>query len=104
MGYIPSFRPYHIPVQYQLTTDKSGQYYQTVRTRYHVQLGEPNRMTQQTKAERDAELLQQATISIRETAGIIGCSVNKAYEAADRGDIETFTIGRLRRVPTAPLR
>ena len=44
------------------------------------------------------------TISIEEAGRTYyGLSRNAAYSAADRGDIPTIRIGRLRRVPVAAL-
>lgn len=43
------------------------------------------------------------TISIEEAARWLGVNRNTAYEAASRGEIPTLKIGRLLRVPVAPL-
>ncbi|MGY4237309.1 hypothetical protein ACVIIW_006256 [Bradyrhizobium sp. USDA 4449] len=50
-------------------------------------------------------LLSSPTASVEEVGRIIfGLSRNGSYDAAKRGDIPTIKIGRLLKVPTAPLR
>jgi len=47
------------------------------------------------------EVLSAPTISIRKAAEVLGISLKTAYAAADRGEIPTISVGRLRPVPTA---
>jgi hypothetical protein len=58
---------------------------------------------QLTKDEVD-ELLSKPWLNVPQAGAILGLNRSAAYEAAKRGDIETFSIGRLKRAPTAPLR
>jgi len=57
-------------------------------------------------ATRDVEkLLQRPAISVTDCGmKILGLSRNGSYDAAKRGDFETFNIGKKIMVPTAPLR
>jgi hypothetical protein len=49
-------------------------------------------------------LEQRKTISIEEAGRIyFGLGRNSSYAAADRGDIPTIRVGRLRRVPVAAM-
>lgn len=51
------------------------------------------------------ELLRSPTASAPDVGRIcFGLSRNGSYEAAKRGDIPTIPMGRLKIVPTAPLR
>jgi hypothetical protein len=51
------------------------------------------------------ELLSKPTASVPDVGRIcFGLNLNASYLAAARGDIPNIKIGRLRRVPTAPLR
>ena len=55
-----------------------------------------------------AKLLEEAgpTVSLAETAKVLGISINTAYAAVKRGDlgVRTLRFGRKWRVPTADLR
>ena len=44
------------------------------------------------------------TLTMRETAGLLGLGINTCYEAARRGDIPSIRIGRRLVVPTQALR
>lgn len=51
------------------------------------------------------ELLSNPTADVPDVGRIIyGLSRNASYDAAKRGDFPTIKIGRLLKVPTAPLR
>jgi hypothetical protein len=51
------------------------------------------------------ELLDKPTASVPDVGRVcFGLRRNGSYEAAKRGDIPTIAIGRLKVVPTAPLR
>ena len=51
------------------------------------------------------KLLSNPTASVRDVGRVcFGLSVGASYEAANRGDFPTIRVGRLRKVPTAPLR
>ncbi|WOH70664.1 DNA-binding protein [Bradyrhizobium sp. NDS-1] len=50
-------------------------------------------------------LLSKPTAEVPDVGRICyGLSRNSSYEAAKRGEIETIRVGRLLKVPTAPLR
>jgi hypothetical protein len=51
------------------------------------------------------KLLQRPAISVTDCGMMIfGLSRNGSYDAAKRGDFETFNVGKKIMVPTAPLR
>jgi hypothetical protein len=50
------------------------------------------------------EILARPTCTVEEFGRIFGLSKNPAYEAVKRGDVLSIRMGRLIRVPTAPLR
>jgi hypothetical protein len=50
------------------------------------------------------KLLARPTISVPQAGALLDLPRNSAYEAARRGDIPTIRVGRLLKVPTAPLR
>jgi excisionase family DNA binding protein len=60
------------------------------------------------KEERDKEFTlpdgMPYTLTIRETARVLGLGINTCYEAARRGDIPSIRIGRRLVVPTQALR
>jgi hypothetical protein len=56
------------------------------------------------KQEELVALLSRPLISVAEMKAVIGLSQYSAYAAVKRGDIPTVRIGRLIKVPTAPLR
>ena len=47
---------------------------------------------------------ERATITVEETAPVLGLSRSSAYEAAKRGEIPTLKVGRRLLVPVARLR
>lgn len=47
--------------------------------------------------------MARPTLTVPETAALLGLSRNSAYEAAERGEIPTIRIGRRILVPTARL-
>lgn len=49
------------------------------------------------------DIRQRPTLSVAETAEVLGISVRHAYELAQRGDIPTLPLGSRRVVPTARL-
>ena len=49
-------------------------------------------------------LLNRPTISVPEAGRLFGLSRNASYEAVRRGDIPSLQMGRLIKVPTAPIR
>lgn len=51
-----------------------------------------------------AALAEELTISVEETAALLGLSRNGAYNAIREGSIPSIRIGRCIRVPTASLR
>jgi hypothetical protein len=57
-----------------------------------------------TTEDKVAALLSRPAISVPEAGTILSLSRNGSYEAAKRGDIETFKVGKKILVPTAPLR
>jgi hypothetical protein len=59
---------------------------------------------QQLSTDEVEELLSQPWLSVPQAGAIFGLGRSQAYEAARRGDIETFNIGRLKKAPTPPLR
>jgi excisionase family DNA binding protein len=50
------------------------------------------------------EMLDRPTCSVEEFAKIFDLSKNPAYEAVKRGDVPSIRMGRLIRIPTAPLK
>jgi hypothetical protein len=50
------------------------------------------------------KILARPTCTVGEFGKIFGLSKNPAYEAVKRGDVPSIRMGRLIRVPTAPLR
>lgn len=51
------------------------------------------------------KLLSKPTASVPDVGRIVyGLSRNASYDAANRGDIPTIQIGKLKKVPTAMLR
>ena len=50
------------------------------------------------------DLLSQPCVDVPVAGAILNLNRSASYEAARRGDIETIKIGRLLKVPTAPLR
>ena len=50
------------------------------------------------------ELLSKPWLHVPQAGAILGLNRSASYEAAKRGEIETFRIGRLLKAPTAPLR
>ena len=66
------------------------------------------KMTRNTKQQLTAdeidELLSKPWLHVPQAGAILGLNRSASYEAAKRGEIETFGIGRLLRAPTAPLR
>ena len=50
------------------------------------------------------EILARPTCSVEEYGRIFRLSKNPAHEAVKRGDIPSIRMGRLIRVPTAPLK
>ena len=50
------------------------------------------------------ELLSKPWLHVPQAGAIFGLNRSASYEAARRGEIETFSFGRLLRAPTAPLR
>lgn len=59
---------------------------------------------QKLTAEQIDELLTKPWVYVPEAGAIFGLSRSQSYEAARRGDIETFNMGRLLRAPTPPIR
>jgi hypothetical protein len=50
------------------------------------------------------EALTKATVSVPEAGKVFyGLARNAAYDAAKRGDIPTISIGKIKRVPVAPI-
>ena len=49
------------------------------------------------------ELLSKR-LPVPQAGAIYGLNRSASYDAARRGDIETFNMGRLKRAPTAPIR
>ena len=49
-------------------------------------------------------LLSKPWLHVPQAGAILGLNRSASYEAARRGEIETFKIGRLLKAPTAPLR
>jgi hypothetical protein len=62
-----------------------------------------SKATKLTKDEVD-ELLSKPCLPVPQAGAILGLNRSASYEAAKRGEIETFSIGRLLKAPTAPLR
>jgi hypothetical protein len=58
----------------------------------------------QLTTEEVAALLTRPWLDVPEAGAILGLGRSQSYEAANRGDIETFNVGRLKRAPTPPLR
>ena len=50
------------------------------------------------------ELLSKPWLHVPQAGAILGLNRSASYEAAKRGEIETFRIGRLLKAPTAPLK
>ena len=50
------------------------------------------------------EFLSKPWLHVPQAGAILGLNRSASYEAAKRGEIETFRIGRLLKAPTAPLR
>ena len=50
------------------------------------------------------QLLSKPWLHVPQAGAILGLNRSASYEAARRGEIETFRIGRLLKAPTAPLR
>lgn len=50
------------------------------------------------------KLLCQATISIEEAGRVLGIGRNGVHDVVKRGEIESISLGKRRRVLTAPLR
>ncbi|HAN64462.1 MAG TPA: DNA-binding protein [Rhizobiales bacterium] len=50
-----------------------------------------------------ADSIERKTLTIPETAKLLGVGLNQAYEAARRGEIPTIRIGRRILVPVAAL-
>lgn len=61
-------------------------------------------ITPNERAERCEMLLKLPTVTVEEAALILGMGRTAAYEAARRGDIPTFKVGRVVKVPTARLK
>ena len=59
---------------------------------------------QQLTTDEIDELLSKPWLHVPKAGAILGLNRSASYEAARRGEIETFGIGRLLRAPTAPLR
>jgi hypothetical protein len=59
---------------------------------------------QRLTADEVDELLAKPWVLVPQAGAIYGLNRSASYEAAHRGDIETFKIGRLFRAPTAPIR
>jgi hypothetical protein len=49
-------------------------------------------------------VLSRPTCGVEDFGKIFGLSRNSAYEAVRRGDVPSIRLGRLFRIPTAPLR
>ena len=50
------------------------------------------------------EALTKATVSVPEAGKVFyGLARNASYDAAKRGDIPTISIGKIKRVPVAPI-
>jgi hypothetical protein len=50
------------------------------------------------------ELLSRPWLQVPKAGAVLGLSRSASYEAAKRGDIETFRIGKSLKAPTASLR
>jgi hypothetical protein len=59
---------------------------------------------QLTMDEVDELLASRPWLDVPVAGAILGLNRSASYEAAKRGDIETFSIGRLKKAPTAALR
>ena len=59
---------------------------------------------QQLTTDEIDELLSKPWLHVPQAGAILGLNRSASYEAAKRGEIETFRIGRLLKAPTAPLR
>ena len=59
---------------------------------------------EQLTTEQVEDLLAKPWLSVPQAGAIFGLGRSQAYEAARRGEIETFNMGRLLRAPTPPIR
>ena len=50
------------------------------------------------------KVLTEPTVDMAVTARVLGVSINAAHRAREIGDIPSFRVGRLYRVPTSKLR
>jgi len=66
-------------------------------------MGKKNRSRELSQEEID-ELLSKPWLPVPQAGAIYGLNRSASYDAARRGDIETFNMGRLKRAPTAPIR
>lgn len=55
-------------------------------------------------ATRIDKLLKQPTITVEQLAVVLDCGRDVAYSKVRAGEIKSIRLGRLIRVPTAPLR